>query len=124
MFGAAGADVDGGAETAGTVHFEVVVEFGTFENAAGVAAETGFVGLDLDGELEAVEKSAGGFVVDAGVEQGVLDFHDGEQDGCRGVEHGEFNAGVFVHPDRAAESDASDLTAFPLVVEVTFRVMT
>jgi len=124
LFGAAGADVDGGAETAGTVHFEVVVEFGTFENAAGVAAQTGFVGLDLDGELEAVEKSAGGFVVDACVEQGVLDFHDGEQDRRRAVEDGEFDTGVLVHSDRTSESDATKFATFPLVVEIAFGVMT
>ena len=124
MFGAAGADVDGGAETAGTVHFEVVVEFGTFENAAGVASETGFGGLDLDGELNGIKKGAGGFVVDACVEQGVLDFHDGEKNCGRAVEDREFDAGVFVQADRTSESDATKFATFPLVVEIAFGVMT
>jgi hypothetical protein len=65
LFGAAVADLGGGAEAAGPFHFKFVIEFGAFEDAAGVAAEAAFVGLDLDRQLDAVEQSAGGFVVDA-----------------------------------------------------------
>ena len=101
-----------------------MVEFGAFKDAAGVASETAFVGLDLDGELDGIKKSAGGFVVDACVEQGVLDFHDGEQDRRRAVEDGEFDTGVLVHSDRTSESDSTKFATFPLVVEITFGVMT
>ena len=124
MCGAAVAGFGGGAETAGSFHFEVVVEFGTFEDAAGVASETAFVGLDLDGELDRIKQGAGGFVVDASVEQGVLDFHDGEKNCRRAVEDGEFDTGVLVQADRTAESDATKFAPFPLVVEITFGVMT
>ena len=124
MFGAAVAGFGGRAETAGAVHFEVVVEFGTFEDAAGVASETAFVGLDLDGELNGIKKGAGGFVVDACVEQGVLDFHDGEKNCGRAVEDGEFDTGVLVHSDGTSESDATKFATFPLVVEIAFGVMT
>jgi hypothetical protein len=124
LFGAAVADFGGGAEAAGSFHFKVMVEFGAFENAAGVAAETAFVGLDLDGELDGIKKSAGGFVVDACVEHGVLDFHDGEKNCGRAVEDGKFDAGVLVHSDGATESHTTLLAAFPLVVEITFGVMT
>ena len=124
LFGAAVAGFSGRAEAAGSFHFKVMLEFGAFENAAGVASETAFVGLDLDGELDGIKKSAGGFVVDACVEQGVLDFHDGEQDRRRAVEDGEFDAGVLVHSDGTSESDATKFATFPLVVEITFGVMT
>ena len=124
LFGAAVAGFGGRAEAAGSFHFKVMLEFGAFENAAGVASETAFVGLDLDGELDGIKKSAGGFVVDASVEQGVLDFHDGEKNCRRAVEDREFDAGVLVQADRTAESDATKFAPFPLVVEITFGVMT
>jgi hypothetical protein len=124
LFGAAVAGFSGRAEAAGSFHFKVMLEFGAFENAAGVASETAFVGLDLDGELDGIKKSAGGFVVDASVEQGVLDFHDGEKNCRRAVEDGEFDTGVLVQADRTAESDATKFATFPLVVEIAFGVMT
>ena len=124
LFGAAVAGFGGGAEAAGSFHFKVVLEFGAFEDAAGVAAETAFVRLDLNGELDGIKKSAGGFVVDASVEQGVLDFHDGEKNCRRAVEDGEFDTGVLVHSDRTSESDATKFATFPLVVEIAFGVMT
>ena len=101
-----------------------MVEFGAFKDAAGVASETAFVGLDLDGELNGIKKGAGGFVVDACVEQGMLDFHDGEKNCGRTVEDGEFDACVLVQADGTAESDATKFATFPLVVEIAFGVMT
>jgi hypothetical protein len=82
------------------------------------------VDFELDGELERIEKRVGHLAVDAGVEQSALDFHDGEYDGFRAFEDGEFDAGVLVHADGSAEPNAASFATIPLVVEVTKRVVT
>jgi hypothetical protein len=81
------------------------------------------VDLELNGELEGIEKGVGHLAVDAGVEECALHFHDGEHDGFGAFEDGEFDAGVLVHADGSAESDAASFATIPLVVEITKRVV-
>jgi hypothetical protein len=60
----------------------------------------------------------GSEAVDAGVQQRVLDFHEGDHDGLGAFEDGEVDAGVLVGADGASESDTASRAAVPLVVEV------
>ncbi len=121
---AGGADFCFGALALGALEFEVEVEFGAGGDAIEPVRQAGERELDLERELDGVKQCGGGFVVDAGVEQGALDLHDGKHDGLGAFEDGEFDAGVLVHADGAAESDASLLAPLPLVVEVTHGVVT
>jgi hypothetical protein len=73
--------------------------------------------------LERVEQSGAHFDLNTTVEQGVLDFHDGDEDGFGAVEEREFDAGVLVEADGTAESDAALVSALPLVMEVAECVM-
>jgi hypothetical protein len=117
--GAGGADLFGGAEAAGAVEFEGVFEFGAGGDGLETRGEAGEgADLQLHGELEGVKQGMGGKAVDAGVDERVLDFHDGEHDRFGAFEDGEVEAGVLVHADGTAEADAAALAAIPVVVEV------
>jgi hypothetical protein len=123
LFGAVGTLLFGGAHGFGAFEFQFHVEFGAFADGfAGTEAGVGDAGLES--ELERVEQSRSHFDGDALVDEGVLDFADGDDDGFGAVEEREFDAGVLVHSGGTAESDAALVSALPLVVEVAERVVT
>ena len=122
--GAGGADFAGWALPLGAFEFEVEVEFGAGGDGLELVRQAVEREFDLERELDGVKQRRGGSVVDASVEEGVLDLHDGEHDGFGAFEDGEFDAGVLVHADGAAEAYPSLLAPLPLVVEVAHGVMT
>jgi len=123
LFGAAGTLFFCGAQGFGALHLQFIVEFGAFADGF-AGAEAGVRDLGLERELERVEQSRTHLDGDALVEQGVLDFHDRDQDGFGAVEEREFDAGIFVHADGATEADAALVSTLPLVVEIAEGVVT
>ncbi len=122
LLGAGGAFFSGGAHGFGALQFQFHVEFGAFADGfAGGQAEEGDLGLER--ELERVEQSGAHLDGDALVEEAVLDFHDGDEDGFGAVEEREFDAGVLVHAGGAAKSDSALVSALPLVVEIAEGVV-
>jgi hypothetical protein len=91
----------GGAHGFGALQFQFHVEFGTFADGSTVAeAEVGDLGLE--GELERVKQGGRGFHGNALINDSVLDFHDGDQDGFGAVEEREVDAAVLICPHGAA----------------------